>query len=133
MKGTLHKSMNYGWMVQDEVDSFYPLHPYDIFTNSIERVEGKEVDFILQDFWNIGLDEKLIKVAIISAKILDVPQQDEILQLAEKSRNAINDVAHLCSGEVEEHIFDMGFYQGYNKAKEEYIASIKLKELMKTM
>ena len=70
MKGTLHKSMNYGWMVQDAVDSFYLLHPYDIFTNSIERIEGKEVDFILQDFWNIGgLGEKLIKVAIISAKI----------------------------------------------------------------
>jgi hypothetical protein len=78
MKGKLHKSMNYGWMVQDEVDSFYPLHPYDIFTNSIERLEGKEVDFILEDFWNIGLDEKLIKAAIISAKISDVPQFDEI-------------------------------------------------------
>jgi hypothetical protein len=78
MKGELHKSMNYGWMVQDEVDSFYPLHPYDRFTNSIERLEGKEVDFILEDFWNIGLDEKLIKVAIISAKISDVTQFDEI-------------------------------------------------------
>jgi hypothetical protein len=47
-------------------------------------------------------------------------EQDEILQLAEKSRNAINDVAHLCSGEDEEHIFDMGFYSGYNLAKETY-------------
>lgn len=36
-----------------------------------------------------------------------------IMDLAEKSRNALNDVAHLCNGEVEEHIFDMGFYQGY--------------------
>ena len=45
---------------------------------------------------------------------------EEIMELAEKSRNAINDVAHLCSGEVEEHIFDMGFYSGYNLAKEIY-------------
>jgi len=84
MKGKLHKSMNYGWMIQDEVDSFYPLHPYDIFTNSIERVEGKEVDFILEDFWNIGLDEKLIKVAIISANITDVHFKQETLYTEEQ-------------------------------------------------
>ena len=46
-------------------------------------------------------------------------EQDEIMELAEKSRNAINDVAHLCSGEDEEHIFDMGFYSGYNKKQQE--------------
>ena len=74
MKGKLHKSVNYGWMVQDEhcgIDnmSFYPLHPYDVFTCGIERVEGKEVDFILQDFWDVGLEEKMIKVAIINANI----------------------------------------------------------------
>ena len=43
---------------------------------------------------------------------------DRIMRLSEQSRNTINEVASLCSGEVEEHIFDMGFYQGYNKAKE---------------
>ena len=84
MKGTLHKSMNYGWMVQDAEDSFYQLHPYDIFTNSIERIEGKEVDFILQDFWNTGLDEKLIKVAIISANITDVLLKQETLYTEEQ-------------------------------------------------
>ena len=89
MKGTLHKSMNYGWMVQDRVDSFYPLHPYDKFTNSIERVEGKEVDFILQDFWNVGLDEKLIKVAIISANITDVPLKQETIYTEEQLSRAI--------------------------------------------
>lgn len=76
MKGKLHKSINYGWMVQDEHCginniSFYPLHPYDTFTQSIERYEGKEVDFILQDFWNIE-EEKLFKVAIISAISADM-------------------------------------------------------------
>lgn len=45
---------------------------------------------------------------------------DRIMDLSEKSRNVLNDVAHLCSGEDEEHIFDMGFYSGYNKAKEKY-------------
>ena len=72
MKGKLHKSMNYGWMVQDET-GFYPLYPYDLFTNSIERVEGKEVDFTLVYSWN-EQEEKLIEVAIISANITDVPQ-----------------------------------------------------------
>jgi len=66
MKGKLHKSMNYGWMIQDEVDSFYPIYPYDLFTNSIERVEDKEVDFTLVYSWNEE-EEKLIEVAIISA------------------------------------------------------------------
>ena len=79
MKGKLHKSMNYGWMIQDKVNSFYPLYPYDLFTNSIERVEGKEVDFTLVYSWN-EQEEKLIEVAIISANITDVPQpkKDEI-------------------------------------------------------
>lgn len=45
---------------------------------------------------------------------------DNIMDLSEKSRNALNDVAHLCSGEVENHIFDMGFYNGYLKNSEKY-------------
>ena len=75
--------MNYGWMVQQEhcgIDniSFYPIHPYDIFTNSIERLEGKEVDFTLVYSWNEE-EEKLIEVAIISANITYVPFKQETL------------------------------------------------------
>jgi hypothetical protein len=87
MKGKLHKSMNYGWMIQDEVDSFYPLYPYDLFTNSIERVEGKEVDFIVVHSWN-AQEEKLIEVAIISANITDVPFNQETLYTEKQVREA---------------------------------------------
>jgi hypothetical protein len=77
MKGKLHKSMNYGWMVQHEhcgIDniSYYPLHPYDTITNSIERVDGKEVEFYVDTFWETGL-EQVIKVALI----LDAPIEEE--------------------------------------------------------
>ena len=62
MKGKLTKSINI-WGVKTN-ESFYPLHPYDTFTNIIEKIEGNEVDFILEDFWETGLEEK-IKVAIL--------------------------------------------------------------------
>jgi len=88
MKGKLHKSMNYGWMVQDGLDSFYPLYPYDLFTNSIERVEGKEVDFILVYSWN-EQEEKLTEVAIISANITDVHFKQETLYTTHQVREII--------------------------------------------
>ncbi len=53
---------------------------------------------------------------------------DKIMNLAEKSRNQLNDVVGLCSGEVEEHIFDMGFYSGYNKAKESLYTEEQVRE-----
>jgi len=37
----------------------------------------------------------------------------ELEQLAEEARNEINKVAYCCSGEIEEHIFDVGFITGY--------------------
>jgi hypothetical protein len=62
---------------------------------------------------------------------MEIIEQDEILQLAEKSRNAINDVAHLCSGEDEEHIFDMGFYSGFNLARETLYTEHQVREIIR--
>jgi len=80
MKGKLVKYKN-GWMVQQEhcgIDniSFYPLHPYDTITNKIERFEGKEVDFVIEDFWEKGL-EKLIRVAIIKVDMIDYSKEED--------------------------------------------------------
>jgi len=85
MKGKLHKSMNYGWMIQDET-GFYPLYPYDLFTNSIERVDGKEVDFTLVYSWN-AQEEKLIEVAIISAnKQETLHTEQQVIEIIKLSR-----------------------------------------------
>jgi hypothetical protein len=113
MKGKLHKSMNYGWMIQDET-GFYPLYPYDLFTNSIERVDGKKVDFTLVHSWN-AQEEKLIEVAIISANITDVPFKQETLYTEEQVREAI-EMARLKSRK--NFIF-------YNHSIDEIIKSLK--------
>jgi ribosomal protein L32 len=53
---------------------------------------------------------------------------DKIMDLAEESRNKLNDVVGLCSGEIEDNIFDMGFYSGYNKAKESLYTEEQVRE-----
>jgi hypothetical protein len=121
MKGKLHKSMNYGWMVQDKVDSFYPLYPYDLFTNSIERVEGKEVDFTLVYSWN-EQEEKLIEVAIIvdvySSELSKEISDDEIEKWAKE---------YTCN-EYEKLIFD---YENYDEYRDFVNGAKKYREQLK--
>jgi hypothetical protein len=68
MKGKLHK-IKQGWVVRHPAyvpphEYELPLHPYDTITNSIERVDGKEVEFYVVTFWETGLEQG-IKVAVI--------------------------------------------------------------------
>ena len=55
----------------------------------------------------------------------------ELEQLAEETRNEINKVAFLCSGEEECHTFDVGFITGYKKASHDVLSNLLLKEIAK--
>ena len=82
---------------------------------------------INEDLFDEETGTKLKSICIMNRE----DDVDRIMTLSEQSRNTINEIASLCSGEVEEHIFDMGFYQGYNKAKENTYTEEQLLDALK--
>jgi len=123
MKGTLQKT-DRGWLVEYLVDEKtpigrkswiekIPLHPDSI--ESINIWDGQQVEFEIVPKLQ-GVTDAIISYAKIKSSSKSL--EEDIEKLAEITRNNINEIVYCCSGEAEEHSFDMGFVSGYNKAKE---------------
>jgi hypothetical protein len=71
MKGKLHKSHN-GWtVIYEDIARLYPFTQYVIKEIPVEpyhkpknEMDGQEVEFQIENFWETGLEE-VIKVATI--------------------------------------------------------------------
>lgn len=130
MKGILVKDNNKWWVRYTQHSPLWPVHPNNMILpllpeqNKIASsvTETYDIEFEIVEFNKPGssynnADSKY-------AKLVLQPKQD-IEKLAEDARTELNEHVYCCSGEVEEHAFDMGFVSGYYKGK----GSLDLKKM----
>jgi len=92
---------------------------WGIFDNDAHRIMSKKgLNFVEI---SVKLDKQLAKETTESlTEWIESKRDEDIERWAETARTKINQIVYCCSGENEEHIFDIGFIEGYEKAKADY-------------
>jgi hypothetical protein len=124
MKHTLHKTKT-GFIVTNDVT---PTFDNDILVN------GKTYNNAICKYRPSPCPPPYVSNLDISKKLIaqepqlnfsDLKEDDckkvgwyDIESFAKKSRTFINNLAYCCKGDTEEHIFDVGFNEGFQKCQE---------------
>lgn len=133
MKGILVKDNNKWWVKYTKHSPLWPVTPNNMklpllpeqqrnAALTLNQSDNMEVEFDIVEFNIPGssyiyADSKYAKIVI--------PPEEDIEKLAEEARTELNEHIYCCSGEHEEHAFDMGFVSGYYKGK----GSLDLKKM----
>ena len=89
---------------------------WSIFDNDAHKIVSKKGLNLIE--MENKLDKQLAKETVKSLSDFIKSKRDEdIERWAETARTKINQIVYCCSGENEEHIFDIGFIEGYEKAR----------------
>jgi glutathionyl-hydroquinone reductase len=89
---------------------------WSIFDNDAHRIVSKKGLNLIE--MEDKLDKQLAKETVKSLSDFIKSKRDEDIESwAETARTKINQMVYCCNGENEEHIFDIGFIEGYKKAR----------------
>ncbi len=127
MKGILVKDNNKWWVRYTKHSPLWPVTPNNMklpllpeqqrnAALTLNQSDNMEVEFEIVEFNRPGSSYSYLNEGDKFAKLVLPPKQD-IEKLAEEARTELNEHIYCCSGEHEEHAFDMGFVSGYYKGK----------------
>jgi len=134
MKGILVKDNNKWWVKYTKHSPLWPvtqnnmklpLHPEQQRNAALtlNQSDNMEVEFEIVEYNKPG-SSYVLSPNNTYAKLV-MPPEEDIEKLAEEARTELNEHVYCCSGEHEEHAFDMGFVSGYYKGK----GSLDLKKM----
>ena len=134
MKGILVKDNNKWWVRYTKHSPLWPVTPNKMklplhpeqqrnAALTLNQSDNMEVEFEIVEYNKPG-SSYVLSPNNTYAKLV-MPPEEDIEKLAEEARTELNEHVYCCSGEVEEHAFDMGFVSGYYKGK----GSLDLKKM----